>query len=107
VADTVVVDGVDQEVVDALPWPEGWMGAVAASPMTGTWGTDRPLVVDGDLLYTQRMWDFQSRLADRLLARAAHPADEPTPAWPSCWAGPSTARTACRWRRRRWRSPAG
>jgi exodeoxyribonuclease V alpha subunit len=75
-ADTIAVDGVDQDVVDGLAWPgEGWMGAVAASPMTGHGEPDRPLVVDGDLLYTERMWEFQSRLADRLLARAAHPAD--------------------------------
>ncbi|MEX1270880.1 MAG: AAA family ATPase, partial [Acidimicrobiia bacterium] len=78
VRETMAIDGVDDELVAALPWPgAGWIETVAASPMTGTGEPDRPLVLEGSLLYTQRMWDYQARSADRLLARAADPVHAP------------------------------
>ncbi len=76
IRETVVVDGVSSDLVDSLPWPSSdWIDVVAASPMTGTGEPDRPLVLDGSLLYTQRMWEYQTRVADLLLARAAVSAD--------------------------------
>jgi exodeoxyribonuclease V alpha subunit len=78
VRQTMAIDGVDDEVVDALPWPgPGWIEAVTASPMTGHGEADRPLVLEGSLLYPQRMWDYQARSADRLLARTAAPVHQP------------------------------
>lgn len=70
VRDSIAVDEAEATVVDDLAWPEaGWIDRVASSPLTGT-DEQHPLVLDGSLLYTQRMWDYQRRVADGLLERA-------------------------------------
>lgn len=70
VRDTIAVDEAEAAVVDNLAWPgPGWVDQLALSSLTGT-DDHHPLVLDGSLLYTQRMWDYQRRVADGLLERA-------------------------------------
>lgn len=74
---TIAVDGIEPAVVDDLAWPEdGWVEAVAGSPLTGRGEPTRPLVLEASLLYTERMWEFQHRLATALTQRAAVGADD-------------------------------
>jgi exodeoxyribonuclease V alpha subunit len=64
--------------VQALPWPDtpGWAGRLAASPLVAVGdeaGADRPLRLDGDLLYLDRYWRDERSIADDLRDRAARP----------------------------------
>ncbi|MCU1364368.1 MAG: Exodeoxyribonuclease subunit alpha, partial [Ilumatobacteraceae bacterium] len=76
--------------VVALKWPTlaTWLEALRATPLCrvvapGThlaeadWYDDRPLVLDGNLLYTQRQWIDERTVADRLLRRCAGQATTP------------------------------
>jgi exodeoxyribonuclease V alpha subunit len=58
-----------------LPPLDAWRGALAASPLVGSPGDERPLVLDGDLLYLHRFWRAEQRVADHVRARLA-PAGE-------------------------------
>jgi len=73
--DTIVVEGVDQDVVDGLPWPDpdGWRSAVDASRLVGTGDGDEPLVVDGDRLYLDRFFRYEQQVADFIESRVAVP----------------------------------
>jgi exodeoxyribonuclease V alpha subunit len=76
VRDTVVVDGLVEGDVAALPWPdpEDWPRRLAASPLTGPGG---PLVLDGDAVYLARYRDYEARVLALLHGRfgaPAHPA---------------------------------
>jgi exodeoxyribonuclease V alpha subunit len=64
--------------VQALPWPEPekWERLLAASPLVevGKDGAaDRPLRLDGSLLYLDRYWREERSIATDLLDRAARP----------------------------------
>lgn len=79
----VAVEGVAPDAVAALPWPEpeGWAAAVAASPLVAVGpaaGADRPLRLEGGLLYLDRYWHQQQTVArwvDAALAEAPGVAD--------------------------------
>jgi exodeoxyribonuclease V alpha subunit len=73
--DTIVVEGVDQDVVDGLPWPDpdGWRSAVDASPLVGTGDGDEPLVADGDRLYLDRFFRYEQQVADFIASRVDVP----------------------------------
>jgi exodeoxyribonuclease V alpha subunit len=45
---------------------ETWLKALAISPVVGSPGDYRPLVLDGSRLYLYRYWDYEKRLADAL-----------------------------------------
>ncbi|MCU1397475.1 MAG: exodeoxyribonuclease alpha subunit [Acidimicrobiales bacterium] len=73
--------------VDALPWPTltTWLDALRSTPLCrvvtpgatideADWYDDCPLVLDGNLLYTQRQWIDERTVAERLLRRCAAPA---------------------------------
>ena len=74
VRDTIVVDGVVPDAVEAL-WPEpaAWRAALASSPLCGAGEATRPLVLSGDYVYLQRYWDHEQRLAASLRRRAEAP----------------------------------
>lgn len=68
--------GDEDEPPPALEWPadrEAWRAAVARHPLVRAGGEARAtaFVLDGTLLYTDRTWDRQQRLAAALLDRAA------------------------------------
>ncbi len=48
-----------------------WLEILAKSPVVGGPGDWRPLVLDGTRLYLYRYWDYERRLAEGLLGRAA------------------------------------
>jgi exodeoxyribonuclease V alpha subunit len=52
--------------VTALPWPEGWVAAVAASPLVADGG---PLHLVGSRLYLDRYWREEGQVAADLRAR--------------------------------------
>jgi exodeoxyribonuclease V alpha subunit len=63
------------EAVDlqALPWPDvdGWLAAVAASPLVATDGTTRrPLCLEGSRLYLDRYWRQELAIAAGLTDRS-------------------------------------
>jgi len=80
VAESVAVDQTPDTTAEtirqSLPWPDPqpWAAALASSP--AVWCADRtrsaptkPLVWDGTLLYLQRYWQLEQRLARSLLDR--------------------------------------
>jgi len=75
IRDNVTVD-VDFPVdLPALPWPdpESWIALVSASPLVRSGSDaagDRPLRLVGSLLYLDRYWREERRVADDLRARA-------------------------------------
>jgi exodeoxyribonuclease V alpha subunit len=77
------VVGEDDVDLDGLPWPdtEGWLAAVASSPLVSTVdavhrddpaddGLVRPVRLSGSALYLDRYWRDEVALAGDLLARA-------------------------------------
>lgn len=67
-------------VAPRAPSLQQWLADLRASPVVGTPGAFRPLVLDGDgRLYLYRYWEYERRLAELLLARAvdAEGIDEP------------------------------
>ncbi|WP_297106426.1 AAA family ATPase [Tessaracoccus sp.] len=76
------VDGEDDVDVAALPWPEpsAWLAAVAASPaVAGPDGEGRAFRLDGSLLYLDRYWRQERRLAHLLRVRSDAAPGEPLP----------------------------
>ena len=76
------VDGEVDVDVTALPWPEptAWLAAVAASPaVAGPDDEGRAFRLDGSLLYLDRYWRQERRLADLLRARSDADPGEPVP----------------------------
>jgi exodeoxyribonuclease V alpha subunit len=72
---TVAADSDEEVDVGSLPWPEpdGWLDALAASPLVavGEDGPpDRPLRLVGSALYLDRYWRDEVAVAADLLARA-------------------------------------
>ncbi len=59
--------------VGSLPWPEGWVDAVAASPLAAT---GCPLELDGTRLYLDRYWREERQVAADLRARGQQEASE-------------------------------
>jgi len=60
----------------ALPCPpaDRWIAALRGCPAVGRPGERRPLVLDdGNRLYLHRYWEYESRLAARILERAGSP----------------------------------
>ncbi|MCL2652584.1 MAG: exodeoxyribonuclease V subunit alpha, partial [Propionibacteriaceae bacterium] len=53
----------------AWPDPDVWLEALRASRLIGGAGDNRPLCLDGDLLYLRRTWDDQARIVASLGAR--------------------------------------
>jgi exodeoxyribonuclease V alpha subunit len=77
VAERVAIEGraVDP---DELLWPDptDWQRALDASPLVrGAGPGETPLVLDQGRLYLDRYWQFEQRLADALLGRAAERVD--------------------------------
>ena len=74
IQNTVVVEGGDQEAIDALPWPEleTWQSALSASPLFVSDGL-APLVSTRNGLYLQRYFDYEQRLFRALADRATEP----------------------------------
>jgi exodeoxyribonuclease V alpha subunit len=64
----------EESALEPLPWPDknAWIAKVAASPLVRGAGQDRvtPFVLDGTILYSDRYFTYQSRLAQALRARA-------------------------------------
>lgn len=63
----------------ALPCPpaDRWTAALRGCPAVGRPGERRPLVLDdGNRLYLYRYWDYENRLAARILERAGSPPDD-------------------------------
>ncbi|NHC15862.1 exodeoxyribonuclease V subunit alpha [Motilibacter deserti] len=80
VRQTVVVDGVSRDEVDALAWPEpaGWLDRCAASDLVapGAHPPDadaRPLRLDAGLLYLDRYWRQEQLVRSELQAREERP----------------------------------
>lgn len=67
VRDQVIVEGDVAVDLARLPWPDGWVEAVAASPLVGP---DRPLRLEGTRLYLDRYWREERQVAADLRARA-------------------------------------
>ena len=62
----------------ALPCPavDRWIATLRESPAVGRPGERRPLVLDdGNRLYLYRYWEYESRLAAGILARAGSPVE--------------------------------
>lgn len=59
----------------ALRAPElpAWLSALRACPRVGGPGAAEPLVLEGDRLYLQRLWQYEARVAAGLRARAEAP----------------------------------
>ena len=70
---SVSIDGLPADLVDALPWPEPgvWLSAVRASPLVGAGSPDRPLVVNGPLVYLERYWAYEASVLANLKRRLA------------------------------------
>ena len=70
-ASTETDDDVD---LDSLPWPDPaeWVDRLRASALVGE---DRPLRLEGNLLYLDRYWSDECRVAADLLARAERPVE--------------------------------
>ena len=65
--------------MQALPWPDvdAWIDALSASPLVAVDDDDaanRPLRLDGTLLYLDRYWRLEARVGVDLLARAGQAA---------------------------------
>ena len=69
------VDDTDTSALDALVWPDGeqWLAALGSSSLVRTGADDaqeRPLVLDGSLLYLARYEHHEARVAESLLERS-------------------------------------
>ena len=54
-----------------LPEPEAWLATLASSPVVGSSGDYAPLILDDHgRLYLFRYWEYQRRLAERILEMA-------------------------------------
>jgi len=54
-----------------MPAADRWIAALRSSPAVGRPGERRPLVLDdANRLYLHRYWEYESRLAARILDRA-------------------------------------
>ena len=78
---SVTTDAAVPVDLQALPWPDpaGWADALAASPLVavGEYGPDdRPLRLEGDLVYLDRYWRQERRVAEDLRSRSAGPAED-------------------------------
>ena len=73
--ESVAVEGVDPEAVDALPWPgpDEWMQALAGGRLAGGAGEGRPLVIEGGRLYLERYYRYEDLVGGLIEARAAAP----------------------------------
>ena len=77
--DTTAVDGVAEDVVAGLAWPDpaGWVAALEASPLVGVGvdaNLDRPLrLVDGTL-YLDRYWRQEQVIASAIDTAVSRPA---------------------------------
>jgi exodeoxyribonuclease V alpha subunit len=69
--ESVVVDGQEPEVVEALRWPdpETWQTSVEASDLVGGVGDDKPLVFSDDLLYLERYFRYEEQVGGQILDR--------------------------------------
>lgn len=73
------VDDSDTSALDRLVWPsdDAWVAALRGSVIVRVAGDavpdgpERPLVLDGSLLYLSRYENYEARVASELLARAA------------------------------------
>lgn len=56
--ESVVVDGREAELVEALPWPEPdeWLERLRSSSLVGDGSGEHPLVLSDDRLYLERYW---------------------------------------------------
>ena len=78
-ARATVREGADPDAVDALDWPapDAWLQVLQRSPLVrGPGGGSTPLVLEADRLYLDRYWDYERRLAGRILALAGTPPDD-------------------------------
>jgi exodeoxyribonuclease V alpha subunit len=62
----------DEDVVLEWPEPDGWVDAVAASPLI----SEEILRLEGSRLYLDRYWREERAVCDDVLARLDHPAPE-------------------------------
>ncbi|MDQ6952967.1 MAG: exodeoxyribonuclease V subunit alpha [Mariprofundaceae bacterium] len=65
-----------------MPWGEEsgltpdvatWRAYLLQTPCVGEAGEHTPMILDGDLLYLQRFWSYESQVADALLDRLQNP----------------------------------
>lgn len=63
--ESVVVDGREAELVEALPWPEPdeWLERLRSSPLVGDGSGEHPLVLADDRLYLERYWRYEQQVA--------------------------------------------
>lgn len=75
VRDAVVVDGVEPEVIESLPWPppDEWLRTVIASGIVGDGAGDEPLVVVDDRLYLERYFRYEEQVAHLISTRCEQP----------------------------------
>lgn len=75
IRDAVVVDGVEPELIERLPWPdpEVWKASLSASPLVGDGTGDEPLVLAGGRLYLERYFRYEELVAGLIDARCAAP----------------------------------
>lgn len=87
--ESVVVDGREAELVEALPWPEPdeWLERLRSSPLVGDGSGEHPLVLSDDRLYLERYWRYEQQVAGLIRDRLGR--DE-TPL------APATEETLCR-----------
>lgn len=71
IRDAVVVDGVEPEAIESLPWPDPdeWRETVAASSLVGDGSGDEPLVMVGGRLYLERYFRYEEELAGLIAGR--------------------------------------
>lgn len=80
-AETELDDDDSAGAIDALEWPDtaAWQAALVDSALVEVVGTavpdgpERPLVLDGTLLYLARYRQYETQVVDSLLARASVP----------------------------------
>lgn len=87
--ESVVVDGREAELVEALPWPEPdeWLERLRSSSLVGDGSGEHPLVLADDRLYLERYWRYEQQVAGLIRDRLGR--DE-TPL------APATEETLCR-----------
>jgi exodeoxyribonuclease V alpha subunit len=63
--ESVVVDGREAELVEALPWPEPdeWLERLRSSSLVGDGSGEHPLVLSDDRLYLERYWRYEQQVA--------------------------------------------
>lgn len=69
--ESVVVDGRDPDVIEALPWPEPneWQERLRSSALVGDGTDDRPLVLVDDRLYLERYYRYEQQVAELIRRR--------------------------------------